>query len=548
MRFSVRAPEKVTLFTDGPSSAVSPDGHLLAFAGADSSGTSHIWVRPLESLAPQALEGTDNAALPFWSPDSRNLGFFADGKLKKVPAGGGSPEVLCDAPDARGGSWSKDGAIVFAPVATGPLLRVSAGGGEPVEILTPDATQRETALRFPEFLPDGKHFLFVSLPSRQENFEVHLGSLDSKERKRLLSSGAAAVYAEPGYLIYTRNTRLMAQRFDTPGLKLSGEPVPLGEAPPATGPAGSRAVSASANGILIHPAAGLPNTQLVWLDRSGTPQGTVPLPPGRYEGLSISPDGQRVIVERRSSATAKDLWMVELSRGLATRFTFVPSSMLGQAVWSPDGSRVAYNSNRAGTADLYQKLASGAGEEEPLFQSNVQFKNPYQWSPDGKYLTFDQPDAVTGWDLWLLPLAGDRKPVPYLRSPFNESGGWISPDGHWLAYYSDESGKYEIYVQSFPTPGSKYQVSTSGGTVALWSRDGKEMIINGIDGTIQSVDVQTTPAFKAGAPRTLFKLRQDLAGFAATADLQRFLESVPVGEASPSSITLVLNWTAALNR
>jgi Tol biopolymer transport system component len=546
MRFSVTAPANLTLTADPTASAISPDGRTLIFLAADSSGTSRIWIRPLESLAAQPVQGTENAYLLFWSPDSRSIGFFADGKLKKVPVGGGSPEVLCDALDARGASWSKDGVIVFAPVAAGPLFRVSADGGDPVEVVGPDSTRHETGLRWPWFLPDGKHFLFVSLPSRQGSFDVYLGSLDSKERKRLLASGAAPIYAEPGYLVFVRNARLMAQRFDRRRLEPTGKPVPLGEAPTVSRYDGAQAVSASANGVLAHPAAGLPNTQLVWLDRSGRRQGAVALPPGRYEGLSLSPDGERVVVEKRSSATAVDLWMVELSRGVATRFTFRPSS--GVAVWSPDGSRIAFNSNQAGPWDIYQKLASGAGAEEPLFQSSALFKNLSQWSPDGRYLVFTQPDAATGWDLWLLPVEGDRKPVPYLRSPFNEQSGYLSPDGRWMAYSSDESGKLEVYVQSFPTPGSKYQVSTSGGFAGTWSKDGKEMIIAGTDGTILSVDVQTTPSFKAGTPRVLFKPRQDLVGITGTRDFQRFLVSVPVGEASPSSITLQLNWPAALKR
>jgi Tol biopolymer transport system component len=287
---------------------------------------------------------------------------------------------------------------------------------------------------------------------------------------------------------------------------------------------------------------------MVWLDRSGRPQATVPLPPGRYEALALSPDNQRVVVARRGSATSQDLWMVDLSRGLATRFTFTPASGLGPMVWSPDGSRVAFNSNHAGPADIYQKPANGAGEEEVLYQSSAQFKNLDQWSPDGRSLVFEQPDPVTGWDLWLLPMEGDHKPIPYLRSRFNESGGVISPDGHWMAYYSDESGRLEVYVQSFPTPGNKYQVSTGGGGAALWSRDGREMILTGLDGTISSVDVQTAPTFKAGTPRPLFKARPDAAGFTMAADAQRFLVTVPVGHAALSSIMLEINWPAGLKK
>jgi tricorn protease-like protein len=388
----------------------------------------------------------------------------------------------------------------------------------------------------------------VSLPSRQGNFEVYLGSLDSKERRRLLASAAAPVYVPQGYLVIVRNARLMAQRFDARRLQTVGEAVPLGEAPPLSGSAGARAVSASGTGILAHPEVGLANTQLVWLDRSGKPQGTVPVPTGRYESLSLSPDGQRLVAGRRSSATTVDLWMVELTRGVASRFTFTATGITYNPVWSPDGKWVAYNSNRAGPADIFRKLANGAEEEEPLLQSSALFKNLSQWTADGRYLVFFQPDAATGWDLWLLPVEGDRKPVPFLRSRFNEYAGAVSPDGHWMSYGSDESGRVEAYVQSFPTPGSKYQVSTTGAAFAGWSKDGKEMWIGGLDGTVLVVDVKTAPTFTAGTPRVLFKLRPDVVASTATPDFQRFLIAVPVGAAAPPSLVLELNWMSMLKK
>ena len=548
MRFAVTTPPDVTLGNDVTNSAISPDGRTLAFLAADTSGTGRIWLRPIGSLATQPLAGTDNASLPFWSPDSRYLGFFADGKLKKIAVADGSPEVICDAPDGRGGTWSKDGVILLAPVAAGGLLRVSADGGEPVEIMRPDSSRHETGLRFPRFLPDGKHFLFVSLPARRGNHDVFVGTLGSAGRESLLVSAATPVYAEPGYLILVRNGRLMAQRFDAARLKLFGEAMPLGEAPPPSGTNSAPAVSASGNGILAHPAAGLPNTQLVWLDRAGRPQGTLALPPGRYSDLSLSPDGQRMIVSRQSSPTERDLWVVEISRAAATRFTFTPSPQIGNASWSPDGQWVAYNTNRGGPRDIYRKLASGAGEEEPLLVGGAPFKSVSQWSWDGRFLLFEQPDPVTGWDVWLLPMEGERKPTPILKTRFNETSGQVSPDGHWISYSSDESGRNEVYVQSFPTPGSKYQVTTSGGYFGAWSRDGKEMVIGGLDGTILSADVQTGASFKAGTPRVLFKPRQDTIWWTQTSDNQRFIQAVPVGAAAPNSITLVINWMAGLTR
>jgi Tol biopolymer transport system component len=548
MRFAVTAPEGVNMTSDPPASAISPDGRTVVFQATDSTSTQRLWARPIGSLAAQAIAGTDNATFPFWSPDSRFIGFFADGKLKKVPLAGGAPEVLCDAPDGRGGSWGRAGVIVFAPMAAGPIWRVSADGGEAVEIMRPDSARDETGLRWPEFLPDGKHYLFISLPARQGNFDVYLATLDAKDRQRILSSAAAPVYAPPGFLLIVRNARLMAQRFDARGLRTVGAAVSLGEAPPLSNSIGGRAVSASENGILAHPEVGLPDTRLIWLDRSGRELGTVPMPAGRYENLSLSPDDQRLVAGRRSSATNIDLWMVELARGVASRFTFKSSGLAENVVWSPDGKWIAYDSNPSGPYEIFRKPANGAEEEEVIHRSGAQFKNVTQWTNDGRYLTFDQPDAVTGWDVWLLPMEGDRKALPYLHSKFNERGGVVSPDGRWIAYQSDESGRSETYVQSFPTPGSKYQVSTVGTFAAFWPNNGRELMLPGLDGLVRVVDVRTSPSFWAGTPRVLFKIRPDLVGVTGTWDAQRILISVPVGAAAPPSLVLDLNWMSAMKK
>ncbi len=547
MRFVVVAPTAAIIQNDPAVIAISPDGRLLVFAATDSSGTPALWVRPLASLDAHRLAGTDNATFPFWSPDSRNIGFFADGKLKKVPAEGGTADALCSASDGRGGSWSQEGVIVFAPVASGPIARVSDDGGEVETLFTPDSSRKETGLRWPEFLPDGKHFLFVGLPSKEGNYDIYMGALGSRQRTRVLGSSAAPVYAPPGYLLFVRNGRLTAQRFDAGRLALEGKPQPLGEAPQLSNSAGAHAVSASANGILAHPAAGLPNTKLVWLDRAGHEQGVIPLPPGRWEGMSLSDDGHWLVVQRRSSPNEADLWMIEVARGVATRFTFIPSSETQNPVWSPDGKWVAYNSNRLGPLDIYRKSTAG-GDEEALLQSSTLFKNVYQWTPDGGSIIYNQPDPETGWDIWRLPLDGDRKPVPIVRTRFNEYGGAVSPDGHWIAYFSAESGKLEVYVQSYPEPGHKYQVSTAGGQGSAWSKDGRHILFGSLDGNAMIADVETSPAFQVDRPRVLLKVRQDQAGITATRDFSRFLMSVPAGEAAPPTITIELNWTAGMKK
>ena len=554
MRFSVTAPAGGTVLPDATSAAISPDGQRLVLTLVDRAGVPRLWIRPLDALTAQPLAGTENALLPFWSPDSRFVAFFAEGKLRKVPVAGGSPEVICDAPTGRGGTWSKDGVIVFAPAVMGPLMRVSSDGGEATEVARPDSARGETGLRFPFFLPDGKHFLYVSLPKRQEEADVYVGQVDSSEHTRIMSAGSSPVYAEPGYLLFDRRNRLVAQRFDLRGMSPTGEIMALGELSPLTNSDGASLLSVSATGALAHVATMLPDTRLVWLDRAGRTLDTIPLPPATYAAPSLSPDGRQAIVTKANSPTSFDLWIVDLGRAVANPLTIdgLVASVDATGVWSPDGRRAAYMYNRSGVYDVYQVATKGGGQPEPLVQSNTVFKMPTAWSPDAKYLVFSQNEA-TDWDLWLLPLQGDRKPVRYLRSPFNENNAAISPDGRWLAYDSDETGRSEIYVSSFPEPGERYRVSTSGGTNARWSNDGREMVfwttaaVQAFTlGSVYSVDVQTTPAFKPGTPRLLFTPQGDLMGLAPTHDLKRFLAAVPVEGASPASITVMLNWQAAL--
>jgi Tol biopolymer transport system component len=558
-RFAVTGPEAGTLVNDVSASAISPDGRRLVFTVMDAAGTMRLWIRPLDSLTAQPLPGTEGAMLPFWSPDSRFIAFFAQGKLRKVSVAGGSAEVICDAPDGRGGTWSKDGVIVFAPLSSGPLLKVAAEGGVPVGAVKPDTARGEYRLRFPFFLPDGRHFLFVSMPRKQSGFDVHVGALDSTEPRRIGSALSAPIYAEPGFLLFVLDDRLVAQRFDLSSLQPVGKVVPLADAPPLGVFDAGVALSASANGVLAHAASSPPATELVWLDRAGRQTGKIPLPPGSYSNPSLSPDGRWATVTRFNSSASSDLWLVDLQRAVTTRLTFDGRvaggwGMSVPVVWSPDSTRVAYCYDRYGVYDVYQVLASGAGRPEPLVHSDVIWKLPVAWSPDARYLIFTQESSGGEYDLWMLPLQGDRTPVPYLHTPFNEDLAAVSPDGRWLAYDSNETGTPEIYVRSFPEPGEKYRVSTSGGMIAQWSRDGKELVFFSLSeyysgsGPIYAVDVETKPTFKAGTPRVLFTPRPDISGLVATADLSRFLATAPAEGAPPASITITLNWPAALER
>jgi len=547
-RFAVLAPEGVTLRGDGAESAISPDGRMLAYAAVDSAGTSFVWVRPLEALAAHALPGTDNADLPFWSPDSRFIAFFADGKLKKVPVQGGAVEVLCGANNGRGGSWSAAGVILFTPAGEGPLFRVPAGGGDPQQVTTLDSTRHETGHRFPCFLPDGRHFLFSVLPGRQGAIDIDVGSLDSPKRTRVLSATGGAFYAPPGYLIFVKTEALAAQRFDARRLRLIGDPVSIGDVPAGSNYTGARLATASNNGTLVFFNGRIVNTSLVWVDRSGKRLGTVRMPAGRYVAASLSPDGRRAMVARESTPSESDLWIVELEHGVTTRFTFGPSQNIA-GLWSPDGSRVAFETDRDGPWNIYLKSVSGATPEEPLVKSSALFKHLTSWSHDGRFIVFEQLDAKTGWDLWVVPMDGDHTPRPYLRAPFNERFGGLSHDGRWMSYMCDESGRNKIYVQSFPTPGSKYQVSTGGGFGGIWRQDGKEIVFGGPDGQkMMAADVSSGPEFHAGVPHAISKLPADLVTLAASPDLQRLLLVLPAGDTAPTSLTVVLDWPGALAR
>jgi len=547
MRFTIEAPSHTTINSQAGNVAISPDGKLVTFGVIDSSGNLRLWIRPIDALEAQMLPGTDNALLPFWSPDSRFIAFFADGKLKKIPAAGGAVEALCDAGDGRGGTWGKDGTILFAPIAAGPIARVSDTGGDPLIVARPDSTKGETSLRFPSFLPDGKHYLFLSLPPKRGQFSVFVSELGSSSRTLLTTSGGIPVYSAP-YLIVSRGDRLMAQRFDPGSRKLSGAPAPFASAPQLVGSAGTAGISASENGILIRSSAGLQDTQLQWLDANGHPGAVIPLPPAKYGSLAISPDGQRAVVERYSDANSMDLWMVDLSRALPSRFTHLASAHIFNETWSPDGSRIAFNSDADGPYDIYEMDANGEGEEHVLYHSSSPFKNITQWTADGRYLLFDQPDPSTGWDVWAVPTSGEAKPFPVVRGRYNEQSGHMSPDGKWVAFVSDESGRPEVYVTSFPTPGPRYQVSTGGAFFANWAPDGKSLYFVSSDGITYVSQLQMTPSFRASTPRILFKTRSDVVGVGVTKNLDRYIQVVPVGQASPAAVTVEVNWAAALEK
>ena len=553
IRFFVSPPETWTLtrqlgLTGSPPNplAVSPDGHRIALVATSRDGRTLLWVRSLDTLNAQPLAGTEGAARPFWSPDSRFLAFFADGKLKKIDVSGGPPLTLCDAPDDRGGAWSQDGVIVFAPRTDSALQKVSDSGGTPVAatVLAPGEAHRG-----PVFLPDGRHFLYRAKMDRGTGL-IYVASLDSTDRKLLSNVDSGTYVYTQGHLLFLRGTTLMAQPFDTRHLVLAGDAFPIAEqiqVQNATGP-GFGLFSASSSGVLAYQTGiGTTATQLVWFDRTGKQVGTLG-DSATYADLEFSPDEKRASVSI-SDGQQRDIWAYDVARGLRTRITFDPADELN-SVWSPDGSRLVFNSRRKGHLDLYQKDSSGAGTEEVLLEDNRD-KSPQSWSPDGRFILYTSSGSPTGDDLFVMPLSGDRKPVPFLQTPFNEYDGQFSPDGRWVAYGSDESGKDEIYVAPFPGPGGKWQISTAVGTYPRWRRDGTEIFYLAPDNKLMAAAVNGKGSrFEVGAVKPLFETRAldpTRNSFAVSADGQRFLINTDP-QTSSAPITVVLNWAAGLKK
>ena len=555
VRSSVLPPENSTFLGVFPGMAVSPDGRRLAFVSRGANEKALIWVRALDSLSAQPLAGTDSAFHLFWSPDNRFLGFYADGKLKRIEASGGPALTLCDVAQVSAGNWSREGTILFGPAATGtgPLYRVSAAGGAPSPATKLDESRREVTHRWPWFLPDGRHFLYLARSlSSSENNGIYVGSLDGKEPKLVLREDSSAAYAPPGYLLFVRQGTLMAQRFDAGSLEVAGEAFPLAEQVRFNGVARRGVFSVSDNGVLVYLGGATAGpAQLLWLDRAGKQLGALG-DPGFYGVPRLSPDGARAVAYALDPQTGNaDLWLYDVARGIRTRFTFDPA-IENLPVWSPDGTRIVFASSRTGQFDIYQKASTGAATEELLLGTEAG-EWPASWSSDGRYLAYNRqaPGAKTRYDIWILPLFGDRKPFPFLQTQFEELGAEFSPDGRWLAYFSDESGRQEVYLVPFPGPGGKWQVSTAGGARPQWRRDGRELFYLGPDDKVIAVPVKLLGStVEIGVPQPLWQTTPPpVPGrhWDAAAGGQRFL-TVASSETGTVPFTLVVNWPTELDR
>jgi len=529
--------------------ALSPDGRRLVSSVSSDKGPV-LWIRSLDDLEARAIPGTESGnPYPFWSPDGRFIAYFANGKLKKVSVAGGAPQALCDAPGGMGGTWNRDGVIVFSPAPGGPLFRVSDSGGTATPVTSFDGSQ-ETSHLHPFFLPDGRHFLYTSVTGRTENSSIYVGSLDSNERRRLVASPLKAEFAPPDRLLFMRDSILMAQTLDLRRLELRGEPVV------AVADVGINVANAAAGfavsdeGVLAYRTAGGTESQLSWLDRSGRLVGTAGAR-GMYASPVLSPNLKRVAVSRQEGSNT-DVWILDLDSGATHRLTFDAAEDTAP-VWSPDGSQIVFSSNRGQAAgDLYVKSAANVAPEEPLLKSDHP-KMPDDWSADGRFVVYRDRDPKTNWDIWVVPVAGDRKPRVVVQTAAAEFQAHLSPDSRWIAYVSNESGNDEVYVQSFPNSASKSQISAGGGVQPRWRRDGKELFYLTETRQAMAVDVGVSRdgAFLNGAPHKLFQanptfITRDRSSWDVTPDGQRFLVNSFGSRNGVPPIIVIVNWMAGI--
>lgn len=547
IRAVIDPPEKTTFNLTGDAAGppvISPDGASIAFAATGADGKTVLWVRPTNALEAHALPGTDGAIFPFWSPDSRSLGFFAESKLKTIDLDVGSAQVVCDVPLGRGGTWGAGGVILFSPAPSAPLMRVSASGGTPVAVTTVDPALH-TSHRWPFFLPDGKHFLYVALhhdPSKSANNTIYYASLDGRENRPLSRSQSNAVYAS-GFLLFGRGDQLIAQPFNPSSGTLSGAPQNVAKGVMNDTSTWHMDASASNDGLLVFGSGASGDLQLVWLDRTGKLISTIADKLPDLQGVVLSPQGDRVALQLNAGET--DIWVLDLARGVRTRLTFGPVGNVSP-IWSPDGKWIAYASARNGQFALCRKPSDGSGAEETLFTITDQPALD-DWSSDGKYLLYSRILlSGRGRQLWSLPLEGERKPSLILE---RGTAGNLSPDGHWLAYTSAESGTIQVYVVPFGGGQGKWQVSANGGTRPQWSKDGKELFYMDLTFNLLAIPVTNAGgALQFGAAQKLvtnWSAPQVI--YDVSPDGKKFLLD-RVEQQVSQSVTVVTNFTAGLKK
>ena len=535
--------------------ALSPDGRTLAMVAYSAQANNYVlWTYEVGGHRTSPLNGTQGASYPFWSPDGRFIGFFADGKLKKVDVAGGQIQVLCDAANGRGGAWNRDGVILFSPDAIGNigLSRVSSQGGSPVEMTRPDTTRLETSHRWPVFLPDGKQLLYLAanFTGHREVNAIFMGSLDSQEKRQIVSTSANAAYADPGYLLYMRDQTLVAQSFDRRRFVLDGEPHTVSDEV-LYFPQVDRAVFSVSNGevLVTQTGKGASLSQLAWSDRSGKPAGTVGAP-GWYNNVRLSPDGRRIATDQTDPDGRNiDIWVHEPARSAATRLTFDPA-MDYAPVWSPTGKQILFGSSRRLGFRLYLKNADDSSPEEEVVDLGADWQiSAWDWSRDSKDVLLRK-----GNELWYLTWP-ERVAKPLLQAKWTVRNAQFSPDGRWMAYASNETGNWEIYVSPFPSANGKWQVSSAGGQEPRWRQDGKELFYLSAEGKMMAVAVTAGASFAAGSPVALFQTHRrqpvsslDVFSYDVSGDGQKFLIDTKVDEATAAPLSVLLNWASEIEK
>jgi len=534
--------------------ALSPDGKRVALvAYSDQANKNVIWLQQIGGRGATVLPGTEGAAYPFWAPNGRSIGFYADGKLKTIDvASGRSAQLLADAPFGRGGAWSKDGVILFTPDAWSGLYRVPSSGGTPVQVTKPEVSQFQVSNRWPVFLPDGRHFLYLAcnFSGRLDKNTIFLGSLDSDEKRPIVTASTNAAYVEPGYLIYWRDNALVAQKFDLRNYSLSGEPHIVSDVVQYF-PQTNFAVFDAAGATLVAQTGagkGANKSQLIWFDRHGKQMGTVGAPILAANPM-LSPNGKRVAVDQTDTdGRHVNVWIHDLTSDRAARLGFGP--WLEQVtIWNPDGKQVMYTSNEKLFFSLYLKNADGSGSAQNIMDFGTPQQGPWAWSRDGKYVLVRKER-----ELWYMTMP-DRQTHPLLQSQWLIRNAQFSPDGKFVAYASSETGNWEVYVSPFPAFGSKWQVSRSGGEEPRWRGDGKELFYLAPDSRLMAVDVKTSTGFESGSPIALFQSHprqplsaMDFFSYDVTADGQKFLVNTKVDTSNSAPLSVMLNWSSEMER